>query len=175
MSTDHPKMEIDLGHVSERAKFDFKESFEISETELGRYGCEVAVEATLTSMGNRYLLDARIDCSLSGQCSRCLEECVHPVSTGVQMVFQREGFSGEVPSGISENDFVILTADEEYCYDIFPRIMEAVILEVPIKVLCSEDCRGLCPVCRVNLNRHQCDCASTSIDPRWEPLKKVFK
>ncbi len=167
-------MQVDLGHVEGRNTFEFHESFGLFETELGDYGCDASVTAAVTSMGNRYLLEAKVGCRVRGRCDRCLEDCALRIDTQVDMVFQREGFSGEIPSGAGENDFVVLTSEEEYCYNIFPRVMEAVVLEIPIKILCSEDCRGLCPVCGANLNKEECRCEKETGDPRWEPLKKIF-
>jgi uncharacterized protein len=173
MDNGFPKMELDLGHAGERDRFEFNESFRLAEKEIGEYDCEVAVDVDVTAMGSRYLLEAGIRCSIHGHCDRCLKECDNELKTDLEMVFQREGYSGNAPSGMKDSDFVMLSFEEEYCYDIFPRIMEAIVLEIPIKILCDEDCRGLCPVCGADLNEGDCGCVINKPDPRWEPLKKI--
>ncbi|MCK4236882.1 MAG: DUF177 domain-containing protein, partial [Candidatus Krumholzibacteria bacterium] len=58
--------------------------------------------------------------------------------------------------------------------DIFPRVREAVILELPMKFLCSENCKGLCSRCGANLNEGDCGCNLRSGDSRWDVLKKLL-
>jgi uncharacterized protein len=45
------------------------------------------------------------------------------------------------------------------------------LLNIPMRILCKEDCRGLCPKCGRNRNTNSCDCVEEAIDPRWEGLK----
>jgi uncharacterized protein len=75
---------------------------------------------------------------------------------------------------MEENDFIFLPDNSESLYDISPRVMEAVILEMPIRFLCDENCKGLCSGCGVNLNSGDCDCDGEKGDPRWAPLKKLL-
>ena len=48
------------------------------------------------------------------------------------------------------------------------------MLELPTKVLCKEDCKGLCPKCGKDLNLGSCDCKTKDIDPRWQALSDLF-
>jgi len=52
-------------------------------------------------------------------------------------------------------------------------IREQVLLSVPLKVLCRENCLGLCPVCGKNRNTEPCGCAQPIQDPRWSALKEI--
>lgn len=52
-------------------------------------------------------------------------------------------------------------------------VREAVFLHEPQRVLCREDCQGLCPVCGINHNREACECSTEEIDPRWAALKEL--
>ena len=54
-------------------------------------------------------------------------------------------------------------------------ILEEVIPLLPTKVLCDEDCRGLCPVCGTNLNKEECGCDRTVKDPRMAAIQDIFK
>ena len=76
---------------------------------------------------------------------------------------------------MDEEDFVLLTDTIESRYDIFPRVLEAVLLELPIRVLCREDCKGLCSACGANLNEGACDCPKEEPDPRWRDLRKLLR
>ena len=53
------------------------------------------------------------------------------------------------------------------------QLLELLELEFPRKILCREDCRGLCPHCGHDLNLGPCDC-KPEIDPRWEPLQAIL-
>ena len=60
--------------------------------------------------------------------------------------------------------------------DLGEIVREQILLEVPLRRLCREDCRGLCPSCGVNRNTEACDCQprSRSADERLAPLRKLF-
>ena len=84
-------------------------------------------------------------------CSRCLEEVSYPVS--VQVMKELD---------FSDLDLDILIFDE-------------VVPKLPSKVLCKEDCKGLCPVCGTNLNKKECGCDRTVADPRMAAIQDIFK
>ena len=52
-------------------------------------------------------------------------------------------------------------------------LREQVLLALPLKAICRDDCRGLCPHCGRNLNHEQCTCAEPIEDPRWSALKDL--
>jgi uncharacterized protein len=52
-------------------------------------------------------------------------------------------------------------------------VREQLLLAIPIKTVCREECKGLCPHCGKNLNSGECECAQGASDPRWEALKSL--
>lgn len=101
----------------------------------------------------------RIAFSLTGTiiypCARCLD----PVIT---------------PSVFEFDDAVQMDAGTE-TIDLIPYVEECLFINEPFKVLCDEDCKGLCPNCGANLNHETCSCsAEAEIDPRLEALKKLL-
>jgi uncharacterized protein len=52
-------------------------------------------------------------------------------------------------------------------------LREQVLLAVPLRAICREDCKGLCPQCGANLNEKRCSCAEPVEDPRWSGLKDL--
>jgi uncharacterized protein len=58
--------------------------------------------------------------------------------------------------------------------DLGEMMRDEFYLALPMKPLCRADCKGICPVCGVNRNREACACKAEWIDPRMEPLKKLF-
>jgi DUF177 domain-containing protein len=57
---------------------------------------------------------------------------------------------------------------------IHEMIREQIYLALPMKFLCSQECRGLCPNCGANLNEVECGCAVEQMDPRWASLKVII-
>lgn len=163
-------MEIDLGSVKDRWNFTFHGVFAVPDHEGGERGFRCTVEGTVTRMGARLLLNADVSGTVRLRCSRCIELFDMPIETALDIIFYR----GEVPRDVDEDDIVPVTEADEGGYDILPHVREAVILELPMRFLCSEDCKGLCPRCGANLNRGPCGCAQVEDDPRWAPLKKLL-
>lgn len=87
------------------------------------------------------------------RCSRCLQE------------FSRR---------LEVTDFVFhhpLTSQD--IVDLTPEIRESILLEIPQKPLCRADCRGLCPVCGIDLNKQSCNCARDTTSVHWAGLDKL--
>lgn len=97
------------------------------------------------------------------QCSRCLE----PLDYQLNVEFD-ENFSK-----LQNNEEIY--SFEENSIDLMDMIIDNIILSMPIKFLCSVECRGLCPACGKNLNKYQCSCNKDNVDPRLEVLKDLFK
>jgi uncharacterized protein len=112
--------------------------------------------------------------SLELVCSRCVEPFEVPVTAtfDLRYVPQVEN-TGEGEREISEEDLTTAYY-REGTLDIGDLLREQFELALPMKPLCEEACRGLCPECGTNLNRAQCDCAPRWEDPRLAPLKGLL-
>lgn len=109
-----------------------------------------------------------IDASFSGEivfrCSRCLKEFEKNISGDIE-------FDIQVTEDKDNNDNEYLNGDY---LDLSVILEEALAFSLPMKVLCSEECEGLCPRCGQDLNINDCDCDLETIDPRLEKLKDFF-
>lgn len=103
-------------------------------------------------------------------CSRCLENTKLPIGSDFAYTLipakieKREDMElkpEELEIGFYQGDFIDLTS----------IICEQIILQIPIKALCSEDCKGLCQHCGINLNKSSCNCSSDVMDSRMAVLK----
>ena len=111
-------------------------------------------------------LDLKADVSFKTQCARCLE------SVSVHHLFDiSEVFSKTEREEIDED----VTVLESGNIDLSEVTEMAFVGSIPINYLCSDDCKGLCSVCGVNLNRESCSCADDNIDPRLAVLKQFLK
>jgi uncharacterized protein len=57
--------------------------------------------------------------------------------------------------------------------DVDEIVKEQILLAVPTRMLCREDCKGICPECGADRNTGECNCVTNDIDPRWAALKKL--
>jgi uncharacterized protein len=174
MKKEITEMTLNLGRVAEQEGFTFRGEFGLPTEEGGRAACRAEVDGTIVRRGGRIFLAARVESVIRLGCSRCLEEFDFTLTTGFDLVFHREE-RARLPEGMDEDDFVLLTDTLESRYDIFPRVRESILLELPIRLLCREDCRGLCSVCGASLNEGGCDCGGKEPDPRWNGLKKLLR
>jgi uncharacterized protein len=121
-----------------------------------------------------YALSGRARTRLEVACSRCVEPFEVPVDApfDLRYVPQSENAgAGEVEVG--EEDLATAFY-RDGMVDLIDLLREQFVLALPMKPLCTEDCRGLCPVCGTNLNKTQCQCAPKWEDPRLAPLKSLL-
>lgn len=104
---------------------------------------------------------------LNGNCSRCLV----PVSKEYERVYEHVVME-EVQDADSDGE-LILAPDGMLNLD--ELIMSDLLLDLQGVMLCSEDCRGLCPKCGKNLNLGDCGCDSREPDPRFDALRKFLE
>lgn len=107
-------------------------------------------------------------------CGRCLESFELPVNASFDLRYVPVTHNtGDGEREIAEDDLTTAYY-REGALDITDLLREQFQLALPMKPLCSEACRGLCPECGTNLNRTQCDCVPKWEDPRLAPLKGLL-
>lgn len=74
-----------------------------------------------------------------------------------------------------DNDNIDLLLLENEQLDLYEVCFSEILLALPMKHLCSEACKGVCPVCGKNLNKQSCNCETKSVDPRLEVLLQLLK
>ncbi|HUJ70656.1 MAG TPA: DUF177 domain-containing protein [Verrucomicrobiae bacterium] len=125
---------------------------DLDETDV-HFEHEVGYKFLAQIQGNALLVTGHISTPATLRCSRCLRVFEQPLHVK-QFVFHQE-LHGE--------DFVDLTA----------QMREDIILELPQRALCAEDCKGLCPRCGQDLNQGPCRCRQSEGDLRWHPLDNL--
>ncbi len=132
----------------------------------------VDVSASLRKARQSILFAGTLGTVMETQCSRCLET----THVDLQSSFNYT-LLPEVPLAEVKEDAELKTEDLEVGYyagevlDLDPIIFEQIMLQLPMKVLCQELCKGLCPRCGINLNMESCACRSDFIDERLAVLK----
>ena len=120
-----------------------------------------------------FRLVGRTTALLEARCSRCLETTTVPVDASFDLRYQPHvAVTGSKDEEIEEDDLTTAFYENDEI-DLGQLMREQFYLALPMKPLCGEDCRGLCPMCGTNLNPGTCDCKEESDDPRLAPLKEL--
>ena len=106
----------------------------------------------------------------AASCARCAEEFVTPSTRGFRYILVPRALANGSDERGDDLEFSVYDGDE---VDLTPLVQEQVLLALPTRPLCKEDCRGLCPQCGINLNEHQCDCRSDQLEPRLAVLRTL--
>jgi uncharacterized protein len=169
-------MKIELRRTSE----DFSEKLELKESpealklqaEGASFQDPVKVELTVTKSQDQLICKGKVRSQVQLECSRCLKEYQQNLCSDLVFVID---LSGEPDREASEEDGYFLADPAATDFEIDDPVREAILLSVPFKPLCSEDCKGLCPLCGTDLNRSKCRCVRDSNDPRWDQLRGLLK
>ena len=122
-----------------------------------------------------FRVQGRATTRLMLECGRCLDEMEVPVDARFELRYvPQEQNAGEPEREIAEDDLTTAYY-REGALDVVDMLREQFQLALPMKPLCAESCRGLCPECGANLNRANCGCDPTWVDPRLALLKDLLK
>lgn len=127
------------------------------------------IELTIVNVKRGYRVSGKLSGSYRLDCDRCLEKFQANLRTELEGLFLLEQAAKAQALEEEEEEATMIAGDQ---LDLSVTIMEAISLQVPLKMLCSPNCRGLCPACGTNLNSNPCDCQTESLDPRLATLLK---
>ncbi len=129
----------------------------------------VSINVTLVSTGDSILVTGWVWAELEVSCSRCLS----PVVLSLKAPINSE-YVGNLGSIGKRDKEVERRLYEDSEIDLQDEVESSLLVELPMKPLCQEDCRGLCPICGQNLNIKECDCKRETIDPRLAVLTELL-
>jgi len=173
-------MIVDLNTISSATRrFDFtleSESWKADgayDQVLGPAG-PVGVSISIYRAGSKFVLNGEVSGKLCARCDRCLDVFEKDFSTAfeVYLMFPAEGdFMEETELDDQDMGVDFVTGDE---VDLAAIAREQIYLAIPMKLLCSENCAGICPGCGANLNREPCRCKreKTSLGSQIERIIK---
>ena len=129
----------------------------------------IRTHVILDKFGKDFRVDIEIETLATYTCDRCLAEFTNHFEAQQRQLFH----VGD--NEIADSEDIMLLPESATEIDLSPFLMEMVLLNHPIKMICKEECKGLCSGCGVNLNTEPCRCSGDTIDPRWEELRKLIK
>lgn len=134
---------------------------------LSLFTNKIDADVEIQKFSDKYFIKVGLTTASQLTCDRCLVEYDQNFRTRFQLVYSKHASSQS-----SDDDYRFI--DEKVVeIDLSDDIRENLLLMIPMKRLCREDCAGLCPTCGANLNDEMCPCKAEAIDPRWEKLKKL--
>ena len=104
-------------------------------------------------------------------CARCVEPVATPLAADFDLLFRPHSVDAETGERAISPDETEIGYYEESGLSVEDVVREQVLLSLPPRTLCREDCKGLCPRCGQNLNLGNCACGSSSTDLRWNALR----
>jgi uncharacterized protein len=134
----------------------------------------------ITKDSRKIRLTGRLRASLEIECSRCLEPFRVPVDADLDQMFLPEGTEVTGASDDDDEDGgqqadAGVSFYKDDTIDLGELMRDEFYMALPMKPLCKDDCKGLCPVCGTNWNREACTCKVEWTDPRMDSLKTLLK
>lgn len=156
-------MIIDISSIkNSEGKITVQKTFEHIEAEFngGEYVLEnVSVNGTIVNIGGSLELKATVTGDYTTPCARCLKPVMSSFDADIY-----EDLTGE-----DANEELITKEGNEW--NIKELVLSDVLIELPLAVICSDDCKGFCPSCGKNLNDGSCSCKADDWDSRFDILK----
>ena len=143
-------------------------------TQVGPLPVTGQADLIIENRGHReQVADIRLRAAYHGNfellCARCVEPVATPLSGDFDLIFRPQAADADPGERSITLDETEIGYYEESGLSLEDVVREQVLLSLPSRTLCKEDCKGLCPRCGQNLNLATCNCDTTS-DPRWHAL-----
>lgn len=134
---------------------------------------KVEAQAELRQALEEIRIKGRLSVDLEMVCDRCLVTYPWPIAEEFDLLYAPEGAEALPPEAGLNAEEAELAFYKGAGLELEDVLREQVLLAVPVKRVCREDCLGLCPVCGGNRNEQNCNCEAEIVDPRWTGLKEI--
>jgi len=134
------------------------------------YVSPVTVDLEIERTAEAIVVAVRWKSDVEFACDRCAVPFQVQLEDEVSLVYT---FNPKMADTDDENLFLVSESTQEV--DMRESLRQSMILALPLKRLCHDGCRGLCPQCGADLNMEICNCSAHPDDPRWDKLKQFLK
>ncbi|MEW6109381.1 MAG: DUF177 domain-containing protein [Nitrospirota bacterium] len=157
--------------LDEGLNLDIEEEFSLENHSLVS---PVTAHLGLRKTGQEIIINGELRAELEFQCSRCLKKFIKHLAIPIEVVYHplEELSPDKHELKNDEMDMGFYTGEEIDLQDI---LKEQILLNIQIKTLCDENCKGICSKCGSDLNIETCNCGGKEPDQRLEVLKKIFE
>lgn len=152
-------------------EFQFEKSGE--DLSLEHEGIAVDVVHVASKIDKRtqsIVVNSKFTADIKQTCDRCLESFLDSIKGDLITYYT----SDKETASFDDEQIIQLITQNTTEINLTNGLRESILLSVPMKVVCSEDCKGLCPNCGVNLSEKSCECKNERSDPRWAGLRKLL-
>lgn len=154
---------------------DYEVGIDSSQFRIPNGECRIAeaepVVLHIENVGDKTLeLKGEAKFSLLIPCDRCLEPVECPFRLSIVRTLDLKLTEEERIAALDEQPYV-----QGYNLDVDQLVRDELLLNLPMKVLCAEDCKGICNRCGANLNHETCGCDRSVPDPRMSVIQDIFK
>lgn len=169
-------MRIELENL-EDGKGTFAHTYQPGELDLGdervTLNQPVEVRGSVRRSGAEVVVSGRLSSHVSVECDRCLKRIDLPISNDFKVGYVTEQVYESSHAAELTADELDVSVFDGQSIDIDELVKEQILLAVPDRALCRDDCKGICSNCGADLNEGSCSCEQVEIDPRWEALKRI--
>ena len=164
-------MLLNINDISEKG---LTKSIDVTISEQDING-NVSAKLTIFKAADIVIVEGKLYGKIEMPCSRCLE--LYPLEIDAEI----EAKYISIERAIKDKDYELNKDELDVAYysegmiDLSEIVKEHLFLNIPIKPLCDEFCKGFCSVCYTNLNENTCNCKIEHVDPRFAVLKKLLK
>ncbi|TDI99044.1 MAG: DUF177 domain-containing protein [Candidatus Dadabacteria bacterium] len=132
-----------------------------------RFLSKIGIDLQVTRVLKEVTVTGNVHLSIQTSCSRCVEPVRIELSPYVSLVLSPADKISDEDDDLEHETY----RDDEI--DLSNYLMEQIAISLPIKVVCNEDCKGLCTICGTNLNQETCTCESEKVNPKFAILKNL--
>jgi uncharacterized protein len=151
--------------------------FEADNADFGIEGVSfrdlMSVRLTIQKVREEYYCQGYVTVPVEEECSRCLETFNSELSGDLTFIVKTD--EGDAVMATDNRAEIVYVKLSEPVVDMNELIRQTLVLSLPLKPLCSPDCKGICPNCGVNLNEESCTCKTEETDDRWEGLSDLIE
>lgn len=126
----------------------------------------ISIKGRLYRIDHDVIFSGLLETVIRTECNRCLEDVISNIS------FE---FNEKIIGESQDEAYDAIIEMEKDCINLEVFLERLLILKLPMRFLCSDDCKGLCPQCGMNLNSSSCSCEKEDIDIRLIKLKELLK
>jgi uncharacterized protein len=150
------------------------EQFDLSDDEI-KLITQPRIDFHLRRIGREIRIRGRLTAEVEAVCDRCLNSFTLTLAVPLDVFYAPiERLKPEEEVELSGPDLTLGFYRDEMI-DVDALVREQIRLALPFRMLCREDCRGLCQTCGADLNRNPCACSAEEADPRWAVLLEFKK
>ena len=163
-------MEIKLRGLDQgEHNYSVSEPAEIYALEPGKFPEFFHSDITVDVQSGNYYIAILTRTNVKFVCDRCMDDFMSPYTVEVRIIYTEDPTLD--PEQQQENLY-FLPAGKDMA-DLSEDVRQSVLVNLPMKTVCKETCRGLCDNCGTNLNEKQCNCIRVDTDNQWDALKKL--